>query len=174
MFKVKFYIFLFSLVITSTSSAQWPGQVPPSEVPVYLPSNYDPKTPTPLVIFLHGYAPLTTAWYDILLPLQKDANNYGYIFTKPDGSQDGLGEFYWNATDACCDMWGNEPDHVSYLLALVDSIKSPVNNISIVFFRPRDLETATIGVEQNKPIFTPGVIKTASLDAIARSHVATN
>jgi polyhydroxybutyrate depolymerase len=81
----------------------------------------------PLLIFLHGYSPLTTAWYDILLPLQEDANDRGYIFAKPDGSQDGLGEFYWNATEACCDMWGNDPDHVGYLLALVDSIEANYN-----------------------------------------------
>ena len=36
------------------------------------------------------------------------------------------------------------------------------------------LDTATIGVEQNKPIFTPGVAKAAVLLAYARSQLATN
>ena len=36
------------------------------------------------------------------------------------------------------------------------------------------LESATIGVEQNKPIFTPGVANFALVDAIAKSQVATN
>jgi polyhydroxybutyrate depolymerase len=120
-------ILLLFLTTTRVSYAQWDGQTPPNEVPIYLPSDYDPSEEFPLVIFLHGYAPLTTAWYDILLPLQKDANTKGYIFAKPDGSQDGLGEFYWAATDACCDMWGNEPDHVGYLLALVESIQEKYN-----------------------------------------------
>ncbi|MDG2200754.1 MAG: alpha/beta hydrolase-fold protein [Phycisphaerales bacterium] len=118
---------LFICLVTSASSAQWPGQVPPDDVPVYVPEAYDPDVAMPLLIFLHGYAPLTTAWYDILLPLQEVANSRGYIYSKPDGSQDGLGEFYWNATDACCDMWGNDPDHVGYLLALLDSIESNYN-----------------------------------------------
>ncbi len=111
----------------AVSHAQWDGQLPPEDVPVYVPADYDPEVAMPLLIFLHGYAPLTTAWYDILLPLQEDANDNGYIFAKPDGSQDGLGEFYWNATDACCDMWGNEPDHVGYLLALLDAIEAEYN-----------------------------------------------
>jgi len=92
-----------------------------------VPADYDPDESMSLLIFLHGYSPLTTAWYDILLPLQEDANDRGYIFVKPDGSQDGLGEFYWNATEACCDMWGNDPDHVGYLLTLVDSIEANCN-----------------------------------------------
>jgi len=120
-------ILLSVIIISRFTHAQWNDQIPPNEVPVYLPPDYDPTEKFPLVIFLHGYAPLTTAWYDILLPLQKDANAKGYIFAKPDGSQDGLGEFYWAATDACCDMWGNEPDHVSYILALVDSIQKKYN-----------------------------------------------
>ncbi len=122
---IHFLIFFFSC--TPFAHGQWPGQTPPDAVPVYLPADYDPSEQTPLVIFLHGYAPLTTAWYDILLPLQEDATDHGYIFAKPNGSQDGLGEFYWNATDACCDMWGNDPDHVGYIIALVESIKAQYN-----------------------------------------------
>ena len=120
-------ILLLFLTMSQFTHAQWDDQTPPNEVPVYLPSDYDPAEQFPLVIFLHGYAPLTTVWYDILLPLQEDANNHGYIFAKPNGSQDGLGDFYWNATDACCDIWGNDPDHVEYLLALVDSIQTQYN-----------------------------------------------
>ena len=120
-------IILSVIALSRFTHAQWNDQIPPNEVPVYVPPDYDPTEKFPLVIFLHGYAPLTTAWYNILLPLQEDANNNGYIFAKPEGSQDGLGEFYWNATDACCDMWGNNPDHVGYLLALVESIQSKYN-----------------------------------------------
>ncbi|MDG2424513.1 MAG: alpha/beta hydrolase-fold protein [Phycisphaerales bacterium] len=120
-------IFMMCSLASAATHADWPGLVPPDEVPVYAPSDYDPEEPAPLVIFLHGYSPLTTAWYDILLPLQEDANANGYIFAKPDGNQDGIGEFYWNATDACCDMFGNEPDHVGYLMALVESIQSNYN-----------------------------------------------
>ena len=116
-------IILFMLA-TSSAHADWPGQVPPDEVPVFLPDNHDSGQPMPLLIFLHGYSPLTTAWYNILLPLQEDAGDRGYLFVKPDGSQDAIGEFYWNATDACCDMFGNDPDHVGYLMALVESIQS--------------------------------------------------
>ena len=116
-------LLILSICFSSVAYAQWDDQTPPSEVTIYLPPDYDPTEQFPLVIFLHGYAPLTTAWYDILLPLQKTANFNGYIFAKPNGSQDGLGEFYWNATDACCDMWDNNPDHVGYILALVESIQ---------------------------------------------------
>jgi len=113
--------------LTAVLQAQWDDQTPPNEVEIYLPSDYNPKVKTPLVIFLHGFAPLTPAWYDILLPLQKDAVNNGYIYAEPDGSVDGLGEYYWNATDACCDMFGNNPDHVGYILALVESIQQQYN-----------------------------------------------
>ena len=34
--------------------------------------------------------------------------------------------------------------------------------------------SGTIGVEQNSPIFTPGVANHASADATARSHAATS
>ena len=50
----------------------------------------------------------------------------------------------------------------------------PVSSISMARLRPTARETATIGVEQNRPILTPGVANVASSAAIARSHVATS
>ena len=51
---------------------------------------------------------------------------------------------------------------------------SPVNNIFIIFFLFTFLLTATIGVLQNNPIFTPGVANFASFVLYAKSQLATN
>ena len=123
-------MFMACAVINETHAnniGDWGDQIPPDEVPIFLPPNYDPETPSPIIIFLHGWAPISPIWYDILVPIQDDANDHGYIYAKPSGSQDFLGDYYWNATDACCDMLGYNPDHVGYLLALVDSIKKNYN-----------------------------------------------
>ena len=40
--------------------------------------------------------------------------------------------------------------------------------------RPTARPSATPGVEQNAPMFTPGVAKVAAVDATARSQVATS
>src|SRR5579883_3400154 len=53
-------------------------------------------------------------------------------------------------------------------------IISPVNSISMAALRPTLRDSATMGVEQNRPILTPGVANLASADAIARSQLATN
>ncbi|MBC8202373.1 MAG: prolyl oligopeptidase family serine peptidase [Planctomycetes bacterium] len=124
---IRIFPLLLLFFIASDLNAQWSDQIPPSEVPIHLPANYDPNTPTPVIIFLHGYNPLTTAWSDWLIALNDDAEERGYIFANPTGSQDSIGEYYWNATDACCDMFDNYNDHVGYLLALVESIKENYN-----------------------------------------------
>ena len=41
-------------------------------------------------------------------------------------------------------------------------------------FAPRFRDSATMGVEQNSPMLTPGVQNNAASDAMARSQVATN
>src|SRR5579883_2077243 len=51
---------------------------------------------------------------------------------------------------------------------------SPVSSISMAFFWPTARLKATIGVEQNSPILTPGVAKRASSAATTRSQVATS
>ncbi len=58
--------------------------------------------------------------------------------------------------------------------AVVAEIGSPVNSISIACLRGTLRDSATIGVEQNRPMSTPGVAKVAASEATARSQLATN
>src|SRR5262249_34286865 len=52
--------------------------------------------------------------------------------------------------------------------------RSPVKSISMACLRATLRESATIGVEQNRPILTPGVAKWAADEATARSQLATS
>ena len=54
------------------------------------------------------------------------------------------------------------------------AIISPVNSISIACLWLTLRDKATMGVEQNSPICTPGVPKRAPSSATAKSQVATN
>ena len=54
------------------------------------------------------------------------------------------------------------------------SIGQPVSSISSARLRPTARETGTIGVEQKRPIFTPGVANFAPSAATARSQAATS
>ena len=58
--------------------------------------------------------------------------------------------------------------------AVAAEIGSPVSSISIACLRGTLRDSATIGVEQNSPISTPGVAKVAASEAIARSQLATS
>ena len=53
-------------------------------------------------------------------------------------------------------------------------MKSPVSSISIACLRGTLRASATLGVEQNRPRFTPLTAKRAVLAATARSHIATS
>ncbi len=54
------------------------------------------------------------------------------------------------------------------------STGSPSSSISMAALRGTARASATIGVEQNRPILTPGVAKRASPVQTARSQVATS
>ena len=53
-------------------------------------------------------------------------------------------------------------------------IMSPVSSISIACLRGTLRDSATIGVEQNSPMSTPGVANAAASEATARSQLATS
>lgn len=98
----------------------------PRPVTVHVPSGYDPATPTPLLILLHGYG-ATGALQDAYFGLSAVADARGIIYAFPDGLTDGMSSQFWNATDACCNFFGSDVDDVAYLMGLVDEIETRVN-----------------------------------------------
>ena len=92
-------------------------------VTVQVPSNLDPATPAPLLIYLHGFGASgeeLEAW----LPLGAAAVSRGMVVAMPDGSGDAAGNRFWNATDACCDQFAAGTDDSAYLAGVIDEIQA--------------------------------------------------
>ena len=93
---------------------------------VRVPSSYDPDTPTPLVMLLHGYS-ATGRTQEAYMQFAPIADEFGYIYLHPDGLEDPLGNQYWNGTDACCDFFDGTTDDSGYLRALIEEIRRQLN-----------------------------------------------
>jgi polyhydroxybutyrate depolymerase len=105
----------------------WAGEdslPPPEDVPLLIPDDYDPEVPAPLLILLHGYGTTGPWMEDGLVEFANHANTRGYFYSLPTGNVDSTGAWYWNATDACCDFDGANPDHVGYLVSLIDYLEA--------------------------------------------------
>ena len=91
-----------------------------------LPSGYDPQTPLPLVLSLHGY----TSHYmfqDSYFGLSSLVNSYDFALILPNGTRDENGKRFWNATDLCCGVTDSKPDDVAYLTGLVEEAAERVS-----------------------------------------------
>lgn len=75
----------------------------------------------PLIVVLHGYGS-SAAENRGYLGLDDDAAARGVVLAYPEGTPDGDGNRFWNATDACCDFDGSDVDDVAYLADLVTQI----------------------------------------------------
>jgi polyhydroxybutyrate depolymerase len=108
---------------TSSPSTTDPA-VPPVEV--FVPSSYDGSVAIPLVVLLHGY---TTSgdMAESYLELQPLAEERGFLYAHPDGSKDRMGQRFWNATDACCDVFSAKVDDSAHLMALIDNAQKTYN-----------------------------------------------
>jgi polyhydroxybutyrate depolymerase len=95
-------------------------------VEVFLPATYDPEVPAPLVVALHGYGASGNSVEGYLRFLDV-IDEFGFLYAHPDGTEDGLGKRFWNATDACCNFFGSGVDDSQYLLDLVDAIAGQLN-----------------------------------------------
>lgn len=94
-------------------------------VTVEIPSSYNGVDPLPLVLSLHGYTS-SGAGQEAYFQLVSLAEQRGFFYVAPDGTVDAFGNRFWNATDACCNLFGSSVDDSSYLLALVDAIRDQV------------------------------------------------
>ena len=95
-------------------------------VDVFIPSSYDPEVAAPLLLLLHGYT-ATGAGQEAYMQFGRVAEAAGMIYLHPDGTSDLLGLQFWNATDACCDLFGSGVDDSGYLLDLIEAVESRLN-----------------------------------------------
>ena len=95
-------------------------------VSVLIPTGYQPETPAPLLLLLHGYTS-SGSETEAILQFAPEADARGMIYAFPDGTEDFLGNRFWNATDACCNFFGSVVDDVGYLLSLIVEISSQLN-----------------------------------------------
>lgn len=151
--KLLLVIILGHWCCNGTYGQEWGDQIPPDEVYVQEPVNYDGSEATPLIIFLHGYGPVNGGWADALLIGVADPAYYeGYLFTAPNGSYDSWGFYFWDGGEACCDFDDANPDHVGYIEALVDSIQMSHNvdpqRIHLIGYSNGGFMAHRIGCEQ--------------------------
>jgi polyhydroxybutyrate depolymerase len=79
---------------------------------MHLPSP-SPAGPVPLVLFFHGYG-ATGAGQAREFGLLALADAHGFALAFPDGTTDGQGRRFWNATDACCNFGDIPVDDIAY------------------------------------------------------------
>ncbi len=113
--------FALAAALTAPAGADVVIDLGRGPVTVHVPPSYDPATPAPLVVLLHGYTSSgqETEDYLQLTPL---ADQIGFLYVYPDGTADPVGNRFWNATDACCDFFFSGVDDSGYLRALIDAI----------------------------------------------------
>ena len=90
---------------------------------VTVPSSYDPSTPTPLVVLLHGYT-ASAAVQDGYFQISALAETKGFLVALPDGQKDPLGNRSWNATDSCCAFADASVDDVGFLGGVISDMKA--------------------------------------------------
>ncbi len=93
---------------------------------VHVPSTYDPRLPTLLIILLHGYGnsgPEVEGWFKFL-PL---ASTRGFLLAFPSGTIDLIGLEFWNAIPACCQGFTAPVDDSRFLRALIEGTMRRLN-----------------------------------------------
>jgi len=90
---------------------------------VHRPAGYRSGIAAPLVILLHGYT-ATGAKQESYLKLTAESDRRGFLYAYPDSTADHEGNTFWNATDACCDLYGSNVDDSGYLSRVIDAVKA--------------------------------------------------
>ena len=91
-----------------------------------VPSNYNPKTPTPLVVLLHGYG-ASGVVQDIYFGIGEVVDRLGFLYAYPDGTVNAEGKHFWNANEVCCDFGKSGVDDVAYIDAVISDMRAHYN-----------------------------------------------
>lgn len=59
--------------------------------------------------------------------LKDEAEKRGFLYVAPDGTKDGVGNRFWNASEACCDFGRTNVDDSAYLANLIADVKREWN-----------------------------------------------
>jgi polyhydroxybutyrate depolymerase len=90
-----------------------------------IPASYKGQ-PTPLLILLHGFGQngfIQNAYFG----LNQASEDNGFLLAFPDGTKNSMGQRFWNATDACCDLEHSGVDDVAYINAVIDDMERQYN-----------------------------------------------
>jgi polyhydroxybutyrate depolymerase len=95
------------------------------ELPLVVPSDYDPGTPLPLVVLLHGYGS-SGARQEAYMRFGALADSHQFLLVNPDGTEESGGENrrFWNASEACCNFMRSTVDDSAYVMSIVDAVKA--------------------------------------------------
>ena len=93
----------------------------PRSARIYVPSNYDGRTPVPLVLVLHGYGGDAAVYADYFR-MEPLAEARGFLVCHPEGTVGSQSSRFWNATDACCNFYGATVDDSAYLRGLIEEV----------------------------------------------------
>ncbi|MGV8850591.1 MAG: alpha/beta hydrolase family esterase [Propionibacteriaceae bacterium] len=89
---------------------------------LYVPTSR-PSGPAALVVVLHGYTGEAAGAVEFfgLRPL---ADQRGFVIAAPQGTVDGEGRTFWNASQACCNFRGSTVDDSAYLSRVIATVVS--------------------------------------------------
>ncbi|MFN8023656.1 MAG: alpha/beta fold hydrolase [Acidimicrobiales bacterium] len=90
-------------------------------VDLMVPDDLAADDEAPVVIVLHGFTADRNV-QRIYFGFDTPARERGVIMVYADGTADRDGSRFWNATDACCNLYGSDVDDVAYLSAVVDFV----------------------------------------------------
>jgi polyhydroxybutyrate depolymerase len=111
----------FALVLLSckAKSVEQPTSIPGRSYRVLSPKNVAPGSKLPALVVLHafGTSPETQAGF---FDVERTFLSQSFFVVLPEGRTDKDGDGFWNATDSCCDHFGQKPDDVAYLDAVLD------------------------------------------------------
>ena len=88
---------------------------------LHVPTGYDVHQPTALLVLLHGYssnADQVASMFGII----PAADSRGFLVALPNGTEDGAGRRFWNASSACCNFNRSEVDDSTYLSHVIDTV----------------------------------------------------